>query len=64
MRMLECRRCGWRWVSYREKGPKNCPKCKSPYWDKPYVRKDFINRIVEIAEEAWQNQEQNGDEQG
>jgi predicted Zn-ribbon and HTH transcriptional regulator len=31
-----CERCSHKWVP-REGGnyPKVCPKCKSPYWDKP-----------------------------
>lgn len=31
-----CERCGHEWVP-RDKGqdPKVCPKCKSPYWDRP-----------------------------
>lgn len=36
---FECERCGHQWVP-RERGeePRVCPKCKSPYWDRP--RKD------------------------
>lgn len=36
-----CERCGYRWASrngtgYRDsKDPGNCPRCKSPYWNKP-----------------------------
>jgi len=30
----ECLRCGRLWES-RTKNPKQCPKCKSPYWNKP-----------------------------
>ncbi|HEY9485001.1 MAG TPA: hypothetical protein VIQ04_00035, partial [Nitrososphaeraceae archaeon] len=32
----QCERCSHKWVP-REGGnyPKVCPKCKSPYWDKP-----------------------------
>ena len=36
-----CKRCGYRWGSRTGTGfrakphPKNCPKCKSPYWNKP-----------------------------
>ncbi len=31
-----CERCGHMWVprDIRNK-PRVCPKCKSPYWDKP-----------------------------
>jgi len=31
---LECLRCGWKWTP---RGPRVtiCPKCKSPYFDKP-----------------------------
>lgn len=33
---FECSRCGHKWVP-REgvEEPQTCPKCKSPYWDKP-----------------------------
>ncbi|MGI0013199.1 MAG: hypothetical protein ACREBU_07130 [Nitrososphaera sp.] len=33
----ECSRCGHRWVKREatEGDPIICPKCKSPYWDKP-----------------------------
>lgn len=40
---LHCLRCDhfW-WPRLNEKGksvlPKNCPYCKSPYWDKPIER--------------------------
>jgi predicted Zn-ribbon and HTH transcriptional regulator len=32
----ECERCGHQWMP-REKDvePRVCPKCKSPYWNKP-----------------------------
>jgi predicted Zn-ribbon and HTH transcriptional regulator len=31
-----CERCGHRWVPrVMTKHPTICPKCKSPYWDKP-----------------------------
>ena len=36
-----CERCGHEWIP-RSAGtvyPKVCPKCKSPYWDTPRVRK-------------------------
>jgi predicted Zn-ribbon and HTH transcriptional regulator len=32
----QCERCGHKWVPREESDyPKVCPKCKSPYWDKP-----------------------------
>jgi len=35
----KCGRCGHIWVprSYDDE-PRVCPKCKSPYWNKPKVR--------------------------
>lgn len=30
-----CLRCGHEWPPRKAKLPKWCPKCKSPYWDKP-----------------------------
>ena len=39
--LLGCRcRCGHEWLP-RTKGdkPRVCPKCKSPYWNKPRIRK-------------------------
>ena len=34
-RRLVCRRCDGKWVCRGETAPKFCPKCNSPYWDKP-----------------------------
>lgn len=31
---FECERCGYQWIPRNKTIPKNCPKCKSPYWDK------------------------------
>jgi len=31
---FKCLRCGWEWVP-RVPTPKTCPKCRSPYWDRP-----------------------------
>ncbi len=33
--MYECTRCGHTWKPRADRAPQNCPKCKSPYWDKP-----------------------------
>ncbi len=35
---LQCLRCGHEWMPRSEERPGNCPKCKSPYWDKPRKR--------------------------
>lgn len=31
---LKCKRCDYSWVA-RTAEPRSCPKCKSPYWNKP-----------------------------
>jgi len=33
----QCLRCGNKWTP-RTENPKQCPKCKSPYWNKPKKR--------------------------
>ncbi len=33
-KIFKCLRCGHDWPSEQER-PTICPKCKSPYWDKP-----------------------------
>jgi predicted Zn-ribbon and HTH transcriptional regulator len=35
MKGFQCDRCGHQWVPREEVYPRVCPKCKSPYWDKP-----------------------------
>jgi hypothetical protein len=32
---LKCLRCRHEWIPNRPVEPKVCPKCKSPYWNKP-----------------------------
>lgn len=34
---LECKRCGNRWLP-RIANPAQCPRCKSPYWNRDRVR--------------------------
>ena len=35
----QCERCGHKWVPLKpDYYPKVCPKCKSPYWDRPRVK--------------------------
>jgi len=40
----ECSRCGHKWVprTKTEIEPTICPKCKSPYWNKPRNASDRI----------------------
>ena len=33
----KCGRCGHEWIPQITTEPKRCPKCKSPYWNKPRV---------------------------
>ncbi|GAG32613.1 unnamed protein product [marine sediment metagenome] len=34
-----CKRCRHSWTQRTLEKPTICPKCKSPYWNKPRVRK-------------------------
>ncbi len=36
----KCERCGHEWITRTEESPVVCPKCKSPYWDKPLQKED------------------------
>lgn len=37
---FKCERCGHEWIPYDTKQePTVCPKCKSPYWNKPKKKK-------------------------
>lgn len=39
---FKCGRCGFEWLPRKEgKGPKQCPKCRSAYWNRPRVRKKY-----------------------
>src|SRR5215472_15946629 len=35
---LECNRCGASWLRRTEALPRQCPRCKTVYWNKPRVR--------------------------
>jgi len=37
--MLQCNRCGHRWLRRTITDPVQCPKCKTKYWNQPRVRK-------------------------
>lgn len=30
-----CERCGHTWLPREKEEPRVCPRCKSPYWDRP-----------------------------
>ena len=37
---FKCERCYHKWIPYNiKKEPTVCPKCKSPYWNKPRKNK-------------------------
>jgi len=42
--VLKCERCSHTWYPIRPQLPKVCPKCKSPYWNKPYIKKGYPKR--------------------
>ena len=45
-----CERCEHEWMprSKSEEEPRVCPKCKSPYWDRPKTDRS------EVARKAWE----------
>jgi hypothetical protein len=45
-----CERCGHKWVPIKENAaPKVCPRCKSPYWDRPRTIKPSP-KVAEVIE--------------
>jgi Zn finger protein HypA/HybF involved in hydrogenase expression len=38
LKELECKRCGWKWIP-RKTIIRICPKCKTAYWDIPFINK-------------------------
>ena len=50
MPTLSCFRCNHNWIPRAARLPKSCPRCHSPYWDRPRMRKakDWVptHRIV------------------
>lgn len=40
--MAKCLRCGNDWTP-RMEGPKRCPACNSPYWNKPRIERIHFN---------------------
>ncbi len=35
---VTCNRCGYEWTPRKGVTPKQCTRCKSPYWNKPRVQ--------------------------
>jgi DNA-directed RNA polymerase subunit RPC12/RpoP len=44
----ECERCGHKWIprATTEDEPTICPKCKSPYWNKPRVNQQIRKKAI------------------
>ena len=38
MERVTCNRCQFNWLPNSTRIPKQCPACRSPYWNKPRVR--------------------------
>lgn len=39
IKILQCKRCGHKWIPRITTQPAQCPKCKSPLWNREYTRK-------------------------
>lgn len=50
-----CLRCGHTWIPRRVDKPRRCPKCKTPYWDTPNIRKV---RIAGVQDQWLENAKQ------
>ena len=50
-----CQRCGKMWWPRQSTKPARCPRCKSPYWDKPRRTKGDVAPLKEgVTKEAMQ----------
>ena len=50
--VLVCKRCGHKWVPLVDE-PKQCPDCRSRYWNRDYVRSDIVLRhLSDVAREV------------
>lgn len=38
---LKCKRCGYEWIPRTENLPKQCPRCKSPFWQEDKRTKEY-----------------------
>lgn len=50
LRGYQCSRCKHTWVPRDDARPLVCPKCKSPYWDKP--RQDELKKKFDKIDRA------------
>ena len=39
VKAYKCDRCSHKWIPRNKELPTICPKCKSPYWNKPRKKK-------------------------
>ncbi len=56
---FRCERCTYEWIPRdNESEPKTCPKCRSPYWDRPRKNRamtpyeDFRDTVQRVLREA------------
>jgi predicted Zn-ribbon and HTH transcriptional regulator len=54
---FRCERCGHEWIPRgANNGPETCPKCKSPFWDRPrksmMAYEAFTEKIVAVLKKA------------
>ena len=46
MEQETCLRCGHKWYKRNPEIPKVCPKCKTPYWDRPRKEPKALKEIL------------------
>ena len=44
---LQCKRCLYVWLPRSLEKPRRCPKCGSPYWDKPRRTSSEVKEVNE-----------------
>ena len=43
---FKCERCKHEWIPRNKERPIICPKCKSPYWDKPRKKDTMVKEKI------------------
>jgi hypothetical protein len=58
----ECLRCGHKWIPriMTDVEPTICPKCKSPYWDKPRRNEKDDKSAVDLAHQSMMEKKKRG----